>query len=806
MVPRLRALTQRTLTLLTLSTATAAGAGYLYLNSGPAYPQTTHESRRPPPSWSPPPRATMIDALKRSTDLKRGEDDDAQFDILVVGGGATGAGVAVDAASRGLRVALVEREDFASGTSSKSTKLVHGGVRYLQKAVLELDYEQYKLVREALRERRVFLQTAPYLSHMLPIMLPIYKYWQVPYYWSGCKFYDLLAGKENMESSYLMSKGKALEQFPMLKSDGLVGAVVYYDGQHNDSRMNLALILTAIKAGATVANYCGVTSLHKDPTTGLITGARVKDYIAGGEFDVRAKIIINATGPYSDSLLSLSSPTHKPIVRASSGVHIALPSYYAPKGMGLLDPATSDGRVVFFLPWEGGVVAGTTDEPYDMRAHIKPQDEKDAYLSGDNILPRESEVQWVMDEVRGYLSGDIKVRRGDVLSAWSGLRPLISSGAVGSTEGLVRSHVVKIDEGGMVTIAGGKWTTYRAMAEEAVDEAIKVCPGLRAKARKCQTQELRLVGSEGWDRNMFIGLIQRYGLHPEVAQHLSSSYGSQAWTLLSSTAQTAALDPHRALSAPYPFTHSEITYALTHEYAQKPLDVLLRRTRLGFVDARAALGALPEVVQVMGDTLGWDTRRRREETRKAEEVLRGMGAGGRIEVGTASSGESWLRIGEVQRRVCALFGFCPALLHPSSTGAATYPRALFQPGEIEVLREVFGRYARVSGDSGSGPDSKPAFGLGAQDQLRMPISMIREAVQSVAGLGYAYEGVRESDFRYVLREVGLSDSSEGKGRDVDFEEFVEICGDLKDVSIAPAVSKKGVQRRRIPVEKSGGGV
>jgi glycerol-3-phosphate dehydrogenase len=748
----------------------------------------------------------MIDALKRSTDPKRGEDDDAQFDILVIGGGATGAGVAVDAASRGLRVALVEREDFASGTSSKSTKLVHGGVRYLQKAVFELDYEQYKLVREALRERRVFLQTAPYLSHMLPIMLPIYKYWQVPYYWSGCKLYDLLAGKENMESSYLMSKGKALEQFPMLKSDGLVGAVVYYDGQHNDSRMNLALILTAIKAGATAANYCGVTSLRKDSTTGLITGARVKDYIAGGEFDVKAKVIINATGPYTDSLLSLSTPTHKPIVRASSGVHIALPSYYAPKGMGLLDPATSDGRVVFFLPWEGGVVAGTTDEPYDMRAHIKSPEEKDAYLSGDDILPREPEIQWVIDEVRGYLSGDIKVRRGDVLSAWSGLRPLISSGAAGGTEGLVRSHVVKVDEGGMVTIAGGKWTTYRAMAEEAVDEAIEVCPGLKEKAWKCQTQELRLVGSEGWDRNMFIGLIQRYGLHPEVAQHLSSSYGSQAWTLLSSTTQTATSDPHRPLSAPYPFTHSEITYALTHEYAQKPLDVLLRRTRLGFVDARAALSALPEVVRVMGDTLGWDTRRRSEEARRAEEVLRGMGAGGRVEMGTASSGEGWFRIGEVQQRVCALFG-CPALLRPFS-GTATYPRALFEPGEIEALREVFGQYACVSGDSGSGSDSEPGFDVEAQEQMRMPVSMIREAVRSVAVLGYAYDGVRESDFRYVLREAGLPDLPEGKvrGRDVDFEEFVEICGDLKDVSIAPAVRKKGAQRSRIPVEKSGGGV
>ncbi|KAG1732419.1 DAO-domain-containing protein [Suillus paluster] len=806
MAPRLRTLTRRTLTLLTFSTATAAGAGYFYLNSGPAYPQTTHESRRPPPPWSPPSRTAMINALKRSADPKQGEED-TQFDILVVGGGATGAGVAVDAASRGLRVALVEREDFASGTSSKSTKLVHGGVRYLQKAVFELDYEQYKLVREALRERKVFLQTAPYLSHMLPIMLPIYKYWQVPYYWSGCKLYDLLAGKENMESSYLMSKGKALEQFPMLKSDGLVGAVVYYDGQHNDSRMNIALILTAIKAGATAANYCGVTSLHKDPTTGLITGARVKDHIAGGEFDVKAKVIINATGPYTDSLLSLSTPTHKPIVRASSGVHIALPSYYAPKGMGLLDPATSDGRVVFFLPWEGGVIAGTTDEPYDMRAHIKPQDEKDAYLSGDHILPREHEIQWVIDEVRGYLSGDIKVRRGDVLSAWSGLRPLISSGAAGGTEALVRSHVVKVDEGGMVTIAGGKWTTYRAMAEEAVDKAIEVGSGLREKAGRCQTEELRLVGSEGWDRNMFIGLIQRYGLDPEVAQHLSSSYGSQAWTLLSSASQTP--DPHRPLSIPYPFTHSEITYALTHEYAQKPLDVLLRRTRLGFVDARAALSALPEVIHVMGDTLGWDTRHRAEEARRAEEVLRGMGAGGRVEAGTALSGESgegWLRMGEVQRRVCALFG-CSAASSLRQVVTVTYPRALFEPGEIEALREVFGQHALVPGNSISGSGS--GSGIGTQEQeLKMPVSRIQEALHSIAGLGYAYDSIRESDLRYVLREAGLSDVPEGKGRRgvVDFEEFVEICGDLKDVSIAPAVSKKGVQRRRIPVEKSGGGV
>jgi len=218
---------RKTLAYASAGTLAVAGSGYYFLNSGPAYPASTRESRKPQPPWLPPSREQNLGVLKASGSSGH---EDAKLDLLIVGGGATGAGVAVDAASRGLKVALVERDDFGSGASSKSTKLVHGGVRYLQKAVMELDYEQFKLVKEALHERRIFLQTAPYLSHMLPIMLPIYKYWQIPYYWAGCKMYDILAGKENMESSYLMSKGKALETFPMLKSDGLVGALVYYDG------------------------------------------------------------------------------------------------------------------------------------------------------------------------------------------------------------------------------------------------------------------------------------------------------------------------------------------------------------------------------------------------------------------------------------------------------------------------------------------------------------------------------------------------------------------------------------------------
>ena len=279
----------------------------------------------------------------------------------------------------------------------------------------------------------------------------------------------------------------------MLKSAGLVGAVVYYDGMHNDARMNLALILTAIKHGAVVTNYTEVTRLQKD-SAGKLVGAVVKDTPTGAEFQIRAKSIVNATGPFTDALLTLDNPSHKPIVQASSGVHVTFPDYYSPRNMGLLDPATSDGRVIFFLPWQGNTIAGTTDTK--ARVEMDPK-------------PHEEDIRWILEEVRRYLSPDIQVRRGDVLSAWSGLRPLVlnPNGQKEGTEALVRNHLITISQSGLVTIAGGKWTTYRAMAEETVDHAIERF-GLKATSA-CRTKEVQLVGSEGWAKNMFIGLIQR---------------------------------------------------------------------------------------------------------------------------------------------------------------------------------------------------------------------------------------------------------------------------------------------------------
>ncbi|KAG6910415.1 hypothetical protein DXG01_010770 [Tephrocybe rancida] len=758
---------RRTLAIATGGTVVAAGGGYWYLNSGPAYPQSTRETRRAPPPWTPPTRADMLASLKASGKIATGPgNSDEEFDLLIVGGGATGAGVAVDAVSRGLKVALVERDDFSAGTSSKSTKLVHGGVRYLQKAVFELDYDQYKLVTEALHERRIFLQTAPYLSHMLPIMLPIYKYWQIPYYWAGCKLYDILAGKENMETSYLMSKGKAIETFPMLKQDGLVGALVYYDGQHNDSRMNIALIMTAVKLGATVANYTEVTDLHKD-ASGKIIGAQVKDNLTGTSWAVRAKGVVNATGPFSDTLLSLDDPNHTPIVQASSGIHVTLPNYYSPRKMGLLDPATSDGRVIYFLPWQGNTIAGTTDTP--------------ANVVRDPVAAEE-EIRWVLEEIRRYLSPDIKVRRGDVLSAWSGLRPLVRNPAASSTEGLVRNHMIYVGASGLLTIAGGKWTTYREMAKETVDTAVKVFALENKVTNECVTENLRLVGSDGWSRNMFIGLIQRYGLDTEVAKHLSDNYGDRAWTVCSLADPTGNSQPLQGtrISAQYPYIDAEVRYAVTHEYALTPVDVLARRTRLAFLNVQSALDALPHVVDIMAEELHWSHAERKKQIANAVDFFVSMGLPraavpalpAPLPRGFSEKAWVWLTSG---------FGYYNSM-RAQKDGAYSHGRAMFEPAELAALTAAFDRHANSAIVDG-------------QPEEVIQLSKLNDVVMEVQG----YEGATRKDFQYVLEEAGLM-----KATQLDFDEFIEICGSLKEVAFSPALHKH--ERLRIPVEKSGGGV
>ncbi|PQE09585.1 glycerol-3-phosphate dehydrogenase protein [Rutstroemia sp. NJR-2017a BVV2] len=640
--------------LLYTSGAAVAGGGILYYTYRPRNIPGSDSAVVPPFGYGAdgkfhPPRfpkvksrAEQIADLKRSggskgasaTSTPQNEDD--VYDLLVIGGGATGAGVALDAATRGLKVAVVERDDFSSGTSSKSTKLVHGGVRYLEKAVWELDYNQYALVKEALRERKYFLETAPHLSSWLPIMLPLDKWWKAPYYWAGTKCYDFLAGSEGIETSYFLTRSKALDAFPMLKKDNLVGALVYYDGAHNDSRMNVSLAMTAALYGGTVVNHLEVTSLEKD-ANGRLCGAKVRDLIdekdgkKPQEFNIRARGIINATGPFTDAIRKMDDQEVKEIVAPSSGVHVILPGYYSPQKMGLIDPKTSDGRVIFFLPWQGNTIAGTTDAPTQIEY---------------NPVAGEKEIDWILSEIRHYLAPDINVRRGDVLAAWSGIRPLVKNPNAKNTEALVRNHLINVSPSGLLTCAGGKWTTYRQMAEECVDEAIKefkltprpvtnapnisgselIDDGARLNG-SCQTHQVKLVGAHGFSKTLFINLIQHFGVETDIAKHLTESYGDRAWTVAALSSPTEQRFPVRGLriSPLYPFVDGEVRYAVRHEYAQTAVDVLARRTRLAFLNAQAALEATPKVIDIMAEELNWSNKRKDVEWTNTVKFLESMG-------------------------------------------------------------------------------------------------------------------------------------------------------------------------------------
>ena len=536
--------------------------------------------------------------------------------------------------SSGLSVALVERDDFGSGTSSKSTKLVHGGVRYLEKAFSSLDAGQLKLVFEALHERRRLLANAPHLSSSLPIMMPCYAWWEVPYFWAGLKAYDAVAGTAGLTMSRFVSAAEARRQFPTLAATGpggasLKGTIIYYDGQFDDARLNLALALTAALAGATVVNYAEVTELIKDPVTGRVCGAMVADAVAGGRpVPVYARQVINATGPGADGLRTLSQPAAKPMIMPSAGVHVALPDYYSPEKTGLIVPKTADGRVVFLLPWQDATIAGTTDAPTTVE-RAPP-------------VAHEDEVAFILDAIRPYLTVD--VRRSDVQSAWSGIRPLAVDPTATDTASASRDHVVALEPDGLLTVSGGKWTTYRLMAEDAVDAAVEAAglgggggaaasalplgaasPHHHSAVRPCRTKALPLVGAVGYSPALFTEVAQNYtvphrpgAIDTRVAKHLATSYGDRARAV---TRLAEAEGLGRRLTRGHPEIEAEVVYAATHEFCETAEDFLARRTRLAFVDVAAAEQALPRVVELLAQAKGWGWLRTRREERAARAFL-----------------------------------------------------------------------------------------------------------------------------------------------------------------------------------------
>ena len=569
-------------------------------------------------------RAEALAELRRSGQPNK----DTEYDLLVIGGGATGTGIAIDAITRGLKVALVERDDFSSGTSSKSTKLVHGGVRYLEKAVWNLDHGQLQLVMEALRERKTFLNIAPHLSSSLPILLPLQKWWEAPYFWAGTKAYDLLAGSQGLESSYYMSKNKAMEAFPKLRKENMVGALVYYDGQHNDSRMNVALAMTAAQYGATVLNHVEVTGLEKD-TNGKINGAQVRDVLASKNgdsanaepFKVRAKGVVNATGPFTDAIHQMDDPSRKPIVAPASGVHVMLPKDICPNGIGLLDAATSDGRVIFVLPWQGFTLAGTTDNPCEVeRAPVAQQ----------------NDVDFILREVSKLLTPESALSRKDVQAAWSGIRPLVKNPNAKNTESLVRSHLITTSPSGLLTCAGGKWTTYREMAEDTVNEAVKMfelkpqavslpdISGANASgfttSGLCCTRNIPLIGAHGYSTSLSSQLMEMYPIDADVADHLAHNYGDRAWTVLSTNPSL-----NTRLVSGLPYLEAEVAHGIRNEAACTVADIIARRTRLSFLDSSKALQALPRVIDIAATELQWSKARKAQEKADSIAFLASMG-------------------------------------------------------------------------------------------------------------------------------------------------------------------------------------
>lgn len=484
------------------------------------------------------------------------------FDLLVIGGGASGAGVALDAVTRGLSVALVERDDFASGTSSRSTKLVHGGVRYLEAAVTRLDLAQFRLVREALAERATLLSIAPHLVRPLRTVVPAYSWWQVWVYRVGLWLYDRAAGKAAIRRSRFMSRTTMLRAFPRLRRDGLKGGVAYWDGQFDDARMAITLLATAARAGAVVANRVEVTGLTRH--AGRLTGAKLRDRVSGREFAVRARAVVNATGPGSDVLRRMEDAQATDRIAASRGTHLALDGCWAPAGAGLLVPRTSDDRVLFLLPWQGGTLAGTTDV---------------AAVATDAPEPTDAEIDYLLGQLGEWLQP--APTRADIRAQWAGLRPLIAEQTT-STARIVREHHVEVGPAGLVSIAGGKWTTYRLMAEETVDRVIETA-GLDATG-PCRTRALPLLGAEGYHPGLVRELAARHGLDDDVARYLARAYGGQAEQVL----QQAGADGHERLLAGHPYLLAEVAWARDQEMALSVEDVLARRLRLAFIDTAAA--------------------------------------------------------------------------------------------------------------------------------------------------------------------------------------------------------------------------
>jgi glycerol-3-phosphate dehydrogenase len=512
--------------------------------------------------------------LNREELLARARDRENAWDFIVIGGGATGVGIAIDAASRSYDVLLLEQSDFGKGTSSRSTKLIHGGVRYLQQGNLPL-------VMEALKERGVLRANAPHLVRDLPFVVPNYQWWEAPFYGIGMRVYDALAGKYGFGPSRNLTVEETVERIPTIETNGLRGGVIYHDGQFDDARLLIHMVMTAAEQGAVLLNYARVSDLLKN-ADGYVTGVVAADVETGMPLNAHGSVVINATGVFSDSIRRLDDPDAKPIIQPSQGVHIVLDRRFLPGDAAIMVPHTDDGRVLFAIPWHDRVLVGTTDTPVQ-QAQLEPR-------------ALDEEIEFLLSHAVRYLTEDPS--RADVLSVFAGLRPLVS-GEDADTAALSREHTILIANSGLLTIAGGKWTTYRKMAEDVVDHAATLA-GL--EPRPCVTRQLNI-----------------HGFHPHAHRFGSlADYGSDAPDL------ARLIDGEPAFGQPVherlPFVCGEIVWAVRMEGARTVDDVLARRTRALLLDARAAADAAATVARLMARELGRDATWEKLQTEAFQEI------------------------------------------------------------------------------------------------------------------------------------------------------------------------------------------
>lgn len=486
---------------------------------------------------------------------------ESRWDVIVIGGGATGLGIALDSITRGFRTLLLEQSDFSKGTSSRSTKLVHGGVRYLAQGDL-------LLVTEALRERGRMLKNAPFLTDNQEFIIPVYTTWDVILYSVGLKFYDFLAGKLSLGRSYFLKKTEVLERLPLIKADGLKGGIVYHDGQFDDSRMAITLAGACVENGGNLLNYFNVTGLLKDENR-KVNGVLAKDLATGEEYKLLSKLVINATGVFADEIHKMDDPEAEPTIRPSQGVHVVLDSSFLQSRSAVMIPETDDGRVLFVIPWYGKVVAGTTDTSVEnVTSEPKALDE---------------EIDFILSTTGKYLNR--APSRSDVLSVFAGLRPLAASrDNPTTTKEVSRRHKITLSKSGLLSIIGGKWTSYRKMAEETIDRGIST--GYLPK-RKCQTENFRFYSGE-----------------LDSGSDPLRIYGNNAVEIKNMISKQPELGD--LINPDLPYTRAEIVWICRNEMPLTIEDILARRTRSLILDARKSAEAAPVVAGIMAQELGYD--------------------------------------------------------------------------------------------------------------------------------------------------------------------------------------------------------